>query len=250
MNPKIWPVIRRRGPTGEVHVWAIPFGGALGRMLLFRKDLFDEHQIPYPDENWTWEDMYQAARKIADPARGRYAIYFPSGKHESWNWVTFLWSAGGEVMVYDEEQDQWRCTFNGPGGVEALEFSTRLSAERWVDAGGRVRRGCVYKDPRDGYVKWDRGENGMIVGYISERVFATINPELTGMVPVLLGPTGQRAAELSSQMMGLFAGIRDPVVRDAAWEYMRFYTSPEAERIPTRMMLESGMGRFVNLRHL
>lgn len=51
VHPKIWPVIRRRGPTGEVHVWAMPFGGALGRMVLFRKDLFDEHQIPYPDLN-------------------------------------------------------------------------------------------------------------------------------------------------------------------------------------------------------
>lgn len=250
VHPKIWPVIRRRGPTGEVHVWAMPFGGALGRMVLFRKDLFDEHQIPYPDLNWTWEDMYHAARKITDPARGRYGIFFPSGKHESWNWVTFLWSAGGEVMVYDEEKDQWLCTFNGPGAVEALDFYTQLSAERWVDAGGRVRRGYAYKDPRDGYVKWDRGEIGMLVGYISEKVFGTINPELTGMVPVPLGPTGQRAAELNSQMMGLFAGIRNPVVRDAAWEYMRFYTSPEAEQIRTRVLVEGGMGRFVNPKYL
>jgi hypothetical protein len=70
VHPKLWPVIRRRGPDGPRHVWAVPYGGALGKVLLFRKDLFDEKGIPYPTVDWTWDDMLEAAQKITDPDQG------------------------------------------------------------------------------------------------------------------------------------------------------------------------------------
>jgi multiple sugar transport system permease protein len=40
------------------------------------------------------------------------------------------------------------------------------------------------------------------------------------------------------------------VVRDAAWEYIRFHGSEDAVRIRTRIMVEGGLGRFVNPRYL
>ncbi|MBU1910716.1 MAG: extracellular solute-binding protein, partial [Verrucomicrobia bacterium] len=108
VHEKIWPVIRRRGPGGAPHVWALPYGGALGRVLLYRKDLFDEAGLAYPTKNWTWEDLVRAARALTQPELGRYGLAMGRGKHESWYWITFLWSAGGEVMTYDEDRDQWR----------------------------------------------------------------------------------------------------------------------------------------------
>lgn len=250
IHPKLWPVIWRIGPDGKKHVWAMPYGGALGKVLLYRKDLFDEKGIPYPTADWTWDDMIAAAKKITDPARGVYGLLLSRGKHESWYWITFLWSAGGEVMVYDERKDQWRCVFDSPEAAEALDFYTRLSAEKWVDKDGKIRRGYSSKDAENAYQKWDRGEIGMMLAYIDEKVFSTINPEVTGMVPVPKGPTGKRGGELNSRMMSLFSQIKDPVVRDAAWEYMRFYDCKEAARIKTRIMVEGGLGRFVNPKYL
>lgn len=250
IHSKLWPVIRRKGPDGQKHVWALPWGGALGKVLLFRKDLFDEKGIPHPTVDWTWDDMIQAARKITDPAKGIYGLLLTRGKHESWYWVTFLWSAGGEVMVYNEDTDEWRCVFDSWEAAQALDFYTRLSAEKWIDAEGKVRRGYADKDAQDATQKWDRGEIGMMMAYIDEKVFATINPEVTGMVPVPKGPTGKRGGELNSRMMSLFSDIKEPAVRDAAWEYMRFYDCEEAMRIKTRIMVEGGLGRFVNPKYL
>ena len=51
-------------------------------------------------------------------------------------------------------------------------------------------------------------------------------------------------------MMGIFAGIEDPVIRDTAWEYIRFYESEDAVRIKTSIMVEGGLGRFINPRYL
>jgi multiple sugar transport system permease protein len=244
VHAKLWPVIRRRGPSGRTRVWALPYGGALGRVLLYRKDLFDRHGIPYPDVNWTWDDMLSACRRIADPKRGIYGCRLERGGAY---WLTWLWSAGGEVMTYDEARDEWRCVFGSRAAAVALDAYVRLGTERWVDADGTVRRGYGTIEADERYaVKWTRGELGMMTAYIDENVFATIDPEATGMAPVPLGPTGMRAAELNSQMMGLFAEIREPAVRDAAWEYMRFYEGSEALAIKTRTMVEAGMGRFLN----
>ncbi len=250
IHPKIWPVIRRKGPEGEKHVWAIPHGGALGRVVLYRKDLFDRKGIPYPDVNWTWDDMMDAARKLTDPNEGTYGVGLGRGKHESWFWVSWLWSMGQEVMTYDEETDQWTCVFDTPEAAVALDYYTRLSAESWVDDTGKTRRGYSTKDVSDAGQKWERGEVGMIFSYVDEKVFATINPEVTGMVPFPIGPTGHRGSELNSRMMGLFSDIKEPAVRDAAWEYMRFYDSKEAVGIKTRVMVEGGLGRFVNPKYL
>ena len=250
VHPKIWPVIRRKGPGGEVRVWAIPYDGAIGRVLLFRKDLFDEHGLPHPTIHWTWDDLMEAARKITDPARGHYGFSLTRGKMEAYYWCPFLWSAGGEVMVQDPEDGSWICTFDTREAAVALDFYTRLSAERWIDAGGRIRRGYSSKDASDLGPKWDRGEIGMQLGTVDEKLLATINPEVVGMVPVPLGPTGKRGANLNSRMMGLFSGVDNPAVRDAAWEYIRFYEGREAVEIKTRIMVEGGLGRFINPKYL
>ncbi|MFC1806144.1 extracellular solute-binding protein, partial [Planctomycetota bacterium] len=197
----------------------------------------------------TWDDFYEACRKITDPAKGIFGVRFGRGKHESWYWITFLWSAGAEVMVYDEPTNTWSAVFDSREGATALDFYTRVCTEPWVDAGGTKRHGYAYKDT-EANIKWERGEIGMHFAYIDEKLFAQLNPDLTGMVPVPIGPTGIRGAELNSRMMGLFSGIEDPVVRDAAWEYVRWYDCEDATRIKTRVMVEGGLGRFVNPRYL
>jgi multiple sugar transport system permease protein len=250
INPKIWPVIRRKGPDGGTHVWAMPIGGMLGKVLLYRKDIFEEKNIPFPTYRWTWNDLLDAAKKITDPEKGVYGILLGRGRLESWFWVNYLWSAGGEVMKYDEGKDQWRCCFDTEEAAEALDFYIRLSAEKWTDRDGKVRRGYSSKESADSWTKWDRGEIGMLYSYIDERMFAQLDPELTGLAPVPMGPSGKRGGEINCQMAGLFSDIREPAVRDAAWEYLRFLNSPVSGKISTDVLVESGMGQFVNPKYL
>ena len=247
--PKIWPVIRRAGPAGNVHVWAMPFGGLLGKVAFYRKDLLDSAGIPYPTSDWTWNDLYDACKKVTDPAIGNYGIAFGRGKTESWYWVSYLWSAGGKAMEFNETTGEWRAAFDSREAALALDFYTRLATEHWVDEEGRDRYGYATKET-DRYQKWDLGQIAFMESYIEEKLMATINPDVTGMVPVPLGPSGTRGAELNSRMQGIFAGVESPVVRDAAWEYLRFLESEDAVRIRTRIMVEGGLGRFVNPRYL
>ncbi|MCF6177086.1 MAG: extracellular solute-binding protein [Victivallaceae bacterium] len=247
--PKIWPVIKRKGPEGKVHIWAKPTGGILGKVFLYRKDLLMANNIPFPTNDWTWDDLYKACQKITDPSKGIYGIAFSKGAVESWFWVTFLWSAGGDVMTFNSKTGLWSAVFASKAGAEALNFYTKLCAEPWHDKAGKLRFGYAALDS-DRWQKWYNGQIGFFPSYIDEKLFSTINPDVTGMVAVPIGPDGKRGGELNSSMQGIFAGVKSRVIRDAAWEYMRYLDGKKATGIRTKVMVEGGLGRFVNPRYL
>ena len=242
VNEKIWPVIRRKGPNGVAHIWALPYGDPVGKVLFYRKDLFNTAGIPYPTADWTWDDLYAAVKKICDPARGISGCRQGAGGFNE-----FLWSAGGELMTYDAATDQWRCVFGSREAAVALEFYTRLATEKWTDAAGAVHRGYSTVDLSNQYwEKWFRGEVGLMVFYIDRMILTHLDPEVVGIAPIPKGPTGQRAGELNCVMAGLFSQIQETAVRDAGWEYIHWLNCPEAQEINTRVMVEGGLGRFIN----
>jgi multiple sugar transport system permease protein len=245
LHPKIEPVVRRKGPDGATHVWALPGGPPLGRVVLYRRDLFDAAGVPPPTPDWTWAGFYDACRQVADPARGIYGLGLSRGKDESYLWMPFLWGAGGEALAFDESENRWRAVFDTPPAADALDFYVRLTTEPWTDAGGKPRRGYVIKDTAESNLKWRRGQLGMTFAYIDEKLFATLNPDVTGMAPLPIGPA-TRGTEINARMMGLFAGVTNPLVRDAAWEYVRFQNSPEADAVRVKHLVEGGLGRFLH----
>ena len=250
VHPKVWPVIRRPGPDGETHTWALPYGGLLGKGLLYRKDRFDEAGLAYPDETWTWEDLHHAVRVLSDPAAGKYCIRFARGNHESYQFTSFLWSAGAEFMTRDPDSGEWTIDYDSREAAVALDYYTRLVTEPWEDERGVTRRGYAFRDTDGAWAKWQQGDIAITQGYIDEDMFDVINPELTGLAPIPLGPDGMRASEINSRMLGLFRDIENPVVRDAAWEFIRFFDSHAASEIRTRILVESGLAAFVNPAHL
>jgi ABC-type sugar transport system permease subunit/ABC-type glycerol-3-phosphate transport system substrate-binding protein len=250
VHNKIIPVVHRKGPDGKVHWWTMPYGGLLGKILIYRKDLFDEYKIDPPNAKWTWKDLLNACKKMTDPAKGIYGIRMGRGKHESHNWITFLWSAGGDVMTYNKEKDTWLCTFDSDAAVKALDFYVQLSAELWTDKNGKKRQGYAYKEATESSAKWDRGEIAMQFTYIEETLLATIQPEVTGMAVVPIGPGGHRGGELNSRMFGMYSQIKSQAICDAAWEYMFYYDSLPAQKLRTKIMVEGGMGKFINPKYL
>ena len=251
VHPKILPVMKRK-KIGEktAHIWSIPRRGLLSRVMLYRKDLLNKAGIPYPDNDWTWEDFFAYCKQLNDPGRGVYGVALGKGQSESWFWVPFLWSAGGEVMEEDAATDTWRAVFDSPEAVTALDFYLRLTTERWLDRNNVTRYGYAIKET-DKAEKWELGQVGFMPAYLNERMFSTINPDLVGIAPVPLGYADEdgvrhRGNEINCSMQAIFAGCDNPVVRDAAWEYMRFLPGREATAIYVEKMVEGGLGNFVN----
>lgn len=246
---KLWPVIKRKGPPdNKIHIYAWPTQPLI-RALVYRKDLFQSVGLP-PRAPDTWEELMEFGRKLTDPAKGTYGIFLHSGESAAWEWVTYLWSAGGEVMKQDKNGNWYFC-FDSDEAVEAALFYTKLYKQKWkkkYKVDGKIVEkeieGIVYTDVQSS-IAWDMGKIGMEMMYLGFDYLGEIkNPDLYGIAPPPKGPTGKRGSEFNARMMGIYAGIKDPRVRDAAWKYISFWMSKPARRVMTKTLVENGYAQF------
>jgi multiple sugar transport system substrate-binding protein len=83
--------------------------------LQYNTDMFDAAGLEYPNENWTWQDLRNAAEQLSDPDAGVYGMVLSA---DFARWIAFLYQAGGSVA--DENFTQM--TINSPQALEAMEF--------------------------------------------------------------------------------------------------------------------------------
>ncbi len=242
----IWPVIQRPAePGGREHIWALPTS-LLVRTLSWRKDLFaraglDPHRPPQD-----WEELIEFSRILTNPEERTHGLFMNwGGMATSWEFISYLWSAGGEAMLEDEEGN-WRAVFDCEMAVEALLFFIRLNTERWTDSAGREHRGSVLHSGVDD-IAWAEGRVGMRMMYMGgDTLGRGIDPDLIGVAPVPLSFAGLRSSEVNAMMMGIFAGQKCPRIREAAFKYIWFYDSEEARRIRMEVLIEHGLGRILD----
>ena len=231
------------------------------RVLFWRKDLFQEAGLDPDRPPQDWEELYQYARKLSDPAKNRYGMNMTSGTHASWDFMAFLWSAGGEAVVKNEDGD-WVASYGSREAAKALDFYTKLATEEWIDPDGKKQRGyTVLSAPASdsGTNAWQEGRVGMNVDYMdSKQMGGHIDSSLIGIGPFPPMVKGEKSGtELNAIMGGIFSGIEGrnnsegewvsaEVIRDAAWKYLSFMNSDEANQIRANVLVENGMGRMLS----
>ena len=238
----VWPVIYRQGPDGQKHVYALPYA-TLVMAMVYKKDLFIEAGLDPEKPPRTWDEFYDAARRIFDPERGVFGVGLPSGPKSSHRLVNFLWSAGGDAVAQDEN-GEWRAVFDSDESVVAYDFYRKLVQDPIVKY-GREYNGVAYRGPR--LVEMlNRGKIGIDFSYLDSAMLLRVNPAEIGVAPVPRGPWGKTGSELNCAMKGLCAATKDPEVRRKAFEYIWALDNDEARRIMTQVYVENGYGRFVN----
>jgi ABC-type sugar transport system permease subunit/ABC-type glycerol-3-phosphate transport system substrate-binding protein len=237
----IRPVVFREGPDGTKHYWAMP-EDVLVTVLLYRKDLFAQAGLDPSRPPKTWEELRKYAERLTDPSRGRYGFSLPTGPASAWGILPFLSSAGGEAVV-QEADGSWKAAFDTPEAVTGYRFAAEL-AKASITKEGRPAP-LVYRGS-DFHVVNAEGRVGMYFGYLGGREVARFNPDIVAAAPVPAGPSGISSAEVNAQMLGIFAGVKDKRVRDAAWQYLKFIGSKEAREVYTRTMVELGAAHLLN----
>jgi len=249
-----WHVMRRLCPYGaecpylrdwqaapaakHQHVWAFPMRSVVMAMF-YRKDMFNEANLPdhVPD---TMDELLDWARKVTNPKQNRFGVRFDM-RELSWSTASFLYSMGGR-MVTQDTNGQWRCAFDSEEAVEAYYFVARLFHEPFENEYGK-QSGVVYTGEAGGV---GQVQTAMEFNYLGAQSFQSRDLNQWGFGPVPKSPTGERGSEFNSLMLGVYAGLEtDPVRRDLAWDYIRFFDGSEARRIQARKYVENGLARFV-----
>lgn len=93
--------------------------------LVYNKKLFDAAGVAYPDDQWTWDDFRNAAKKITDPAKKIYGTAWSvSGSEDTtWHLWPLLWQRGGQIL----SEDGKKSAFGSAAGVDSLEFLRQMA---------------------------------------------------------------------------------------------------------------------------
>jgi len=110
--------------TFEGKLYVLPSEGDTA-WLWYRKDLFDKAGLKPPE---TWDEFYEAAKKLTDPTNGVYGAVIGVKPDEAWwDFMYYLFGQGGELLNTDNT-----VAINNEAGVKALTFYANLLKEGLV----------------------------------------------------------------------------------------------------------------------
>jgi multiple sugar transport system substrate-binding protein len=204
-------------------VWAIPAGVNFG-VMYYNVDLFDQYNAAYPQAEWTWDDLLQAALAVRDVDENVYGfVTFPFFS------IPFIYQHGGRIL--DDPRTPTRTTFDDLLTIEAIEWYASLIHDYDVMPSPQEARKLFGNDGNAAYIFW-RGKAGMYMGFFSDRGGESWGPGARwpmrwGMVPL---PTDAQAATLGF-VLG-YAISADTEYPEACWEWLMFLN----EQMPPYMM--------------
>ena len=249
--PPVWDAIHREDADGKKHVYILPYDYFF-RVLAYNKSLFQKAGLdPNKDYPRNWNEMIQTAKKIQNPDEARYGMLLSDKGGASWAALPLFYSMGSEIVKQNKKTGQWRATFNDPGSLEAADFYLQLVEGPWIDPVSKKKRFGVGRS-LDVWYLWRQGQVGMAFLYInnllinSDPNISALNPEEMGIVPVPKSPIGKSITEMHMRGLAISATTKDPKKIRAAWKFIRFAGSPEAEKVIVKTYVENGYGNFID----
>ncbi|HAT4339136.1 TPA: sugar ABC transporter substrate-binding protein [Clostridium perfringens] len=90
--------------------------------LWYNKKMFDEAQIPYPDETWNWDKLYEVSKKLTKADGSQYGVLAPL--HNQEGYYNFVYQNGGNIITDDKKSG-----YDNPKTIEAMNYYFNLSKE-------------------------------------------------------------------------------------------------------------------------
>ena len=90
--------------------------------LLYNKAIFDKYGVEYPTKDWTWENMYEAAKKITEGSNGDvYGMAMNTSNNQD-GWYNIVYDYGAEIITEDHKGT----TIGSDKGKQAMKMVRKL----------------------------------------------------------------------------------------------------------------------------
>lgn len=210
--------IARRGDA----VYAIPVDFT-PMVMYYNKRLFRQAGVPYPKPGWTYDDFLSAAKRLTRD--GRYGFVLPNWMP---GWILWIWNNGGDVLSPDGHRASGY--LDGPESVEAITFLRDLVL-RYKVAPTLSQAAAVGVDHfANGQAAMNVNGHWMLVTYASSPVGPDGNKLLAlediGVVE-MPSNLSRSVTVMYEAGLAIGKGAKNP---DAAWEWIKYYTSAEVQR--------------------
>ncbi len=96
--------------------------------LLYNKALFDEAGVDYPTNDWTYEDMYEAAKAITEyyDDGSTYGVAFDTSNDQD-AWFNYVYAYGGNI-INEDQTDTAIDSEEGKAGMEMVRKMLTVGA--------------------------------------------------------------------------------------------------------------------------
>jgi multiple sugar transport system substrate-binding protein len=205
--------------------------------LAYNKDMFDAAGVAYPTDEWTWDDMLAAAKKLTLDANGRNAEdsdFDPEAIVQwgiyTWWWNSdfdaYLWTFGGDWL----NEDATECTLDSAQAVEAITFYGDLTQKYHV---APYLRELAPAHGHPAFMEKKVAMAGIGSPQFPDVDASGVNWDVA-VVPYKKD-VGTRTVFMFGDGIAMLKGSKN---KEAVWEFIRFMAGSER----TRTQAEAGLG--------
>jgi multiple sugar transport system substrate-binding protein len=187
--------------------------------IFYNKELFDNAGVPYPKDNWTWDDFCNIAKALTKD--GVYG-FGPPTNDRAVNGI--LMSFGGAIYT----PDRMRSVVNSSENISAFT----MLANMWkVDKSAPAGPELIETDPANMFI------NGITaMEYNGSWVLATNSEALGENLGIVEVPTGPAGKATTSHGIG-FGIPTGGTKKAAAWEFLKYLGTAEAQEKQAAMVI-------------
>lgn len=196
----------------EDTTYGIPVGYTT-HVMYYNKDLFDKAGAEYPNGDWTWNDVKEVSKKISNKDEKIYGFAF-SAQPDPYDFEMNLWNNNTAYIGSDNQL---------AGNVDSKE-----SIEVYKTYQDMVKEGIALSTEGDGTTEMKSGSVGMFIN--GSWSITDLKAQGTNFGVTVL-PTFKEGEKSSSVVSS--SGIsmsKECKNKDAAWEFIKFWTSEEANQ--------------------
>ncbi len=184
--------------------------------LWYNKTMFDEAGLDYPNENWTWDDFYDAAVKLTKDDGSQYGTAMNPTNNQD-GFYNMIYSMGGTVLTEDKKSG-----FDDPNTLKAMNYLDKLIKNAMPPATVMAETGTD--------VLLNSGKIAMLSQGSWMVPAFKINEYMTANCDVAVLPkdaeTGRRVSLYNGLGWAANANTKNP---EAAWELIEWFGTKEMQ---------------------
>ncbi|MCC7355914.1 MAG: extracellular solute-binding protein [Anaerolineae bacterium] len=200
-------------------------------VIYYNIDLFDKAKIPYPTDNWTWEDLRAMARKLTLDKSGKNADdpAFDGNNVVQWGYNTNPGAIAAWAHFYVEP---FGCDYCANEDCTRLKFTSDVclnTLQWWADFTSKDK--ATLYDPYSGKQTGTPGDpflSGKVAignnGFFAVAQLKEVASFKWDIVQPPKGPTGKRVSVFSTNGYVIAANSKHP---REAWRLIEELTSPD-----------------------
>lgn len=194
----------------EDSIYGIPVGFTT-HALFYNKDIFAEAGVAEPTDDWTWEDVQKAAKEITEKTDAKGFSF--QMKPDPYDYEMYLWSNG---TAYCDEDGSMEGMLDSDESVEVFTMFQDMAKE-----------GYAIATEKSGTDEFRAGATAMYV--YGSWAISSLNEDGMNYGVVNIPSFGDQTSVSILSSSGI-AIAKDSKNKEAAWEFVKFWTSEECNK--------------------